>query len=55
MCWLCYGGFTFFSGRQVFEQENDTLKNDVLVKSSSRMDWRVLLRLEPEQPIRKIL
>lgn len=50
------GVFIFFSsGRQVFEQENDTLENNVLGKSLSGMAWKILLRLEPEQPIRKLL
>ena len=49
-------GFPFFpSGRQVFEQEDGSFKNGVLGKSLSGMAWKVLLRFEPEQPVRKIL
>ena len=57
MGWLYHVGFHFFfsSGRKVFEQENEILKNDVLGKSLSGMAWKILLRLEPEQPIRKLL
>ena len=48
--------FPFFpSGRQVFEQEDDNFKNGVLGKSLSGMAWKILLRFEPEQSIRKIL